>query len=131
MPASELVSEKLTGGRFQAAVIDIAVGLDPDLYPLLASTQTTSDRTNIIGLQDPELDQLLAAARAPGSVEARQTAYSALQAHLTGRQYVLPLAFRDLVVVVRDDVAGPTPRQIADPSDRFWDVLAWHFAPDR
>lgn len=131
MPAADLVSERLTEAKFQAAVIDIAVGLDPDLYPLLASTQTTSDRTNIIGLQDPALDPLLRAARAPGTLEARAADYRALQAHLATRQYVLPLAFRDIVVVVREDVQGPTPRQVADASDRFWDVLAWRFAPDR
>jgi peptide/nickel transport system substrate-binding protein len=131
MPAADLVSERLTQAKFQAAVIDIAVGLDPDLYPLLASTQTTSDRTNLIGLQDPQLDRLLDAARAPGTLEARASAYSALQAHLASRQYVLPLAFRDVVVVFREDLLGPTPRQVADASDRFWDVLAWRFAPDR
>jgi peptide/nickel transport system substrate-binding protein len=129
LPAAELVAERLTGGRFQAAVIDIAIGLDPDLYPLLASTQTTSERTNLIGLQDPALDRLLVAARRPGTMDARIAAYTALQAHLATRQYVLPLAFRDTVMVVRGDVEGLTPRQVADPSGRFWDVLAWHFAP--
>ncbi|HEY7525123.1 MAG TPA: peptide ABC transporter substrate-binding protein [Candidatus Limnocylindrales bacterium] len=131
MPPGQLVTDRLTAGSFDAAVIDIAVGLDPDLYPLLASSQTTSERTNIIGLQDPALDRLLSAARAPGTQDARATAYTALQAHLSARQYVLPLAFRDVIAVLRDDVAGPTPRQVADPSDRFWDVLAWRLAPNR
>ncbi|HEY7736651.1 MAG TPA: peptide ABC transporter substrate-binding protein [Candidatus Limnocylindrales bacterium] len=131
LPPAELVADRLTAGSFDAAVIDIAVGLDPDLYPLLASSQTTSNRTNIIGLQDPALDRLLAAARAPGSQDARATAYTALQAHLSSRQYVLPLAFRDVIAVLREDVVGPTPRQVADPSDRFWDVLAWRLAPNQ
>ena len=28
-------------------------------------------------------------------------------------------------------VEGPTPRLIAGPGDRFWDVLAWRLAADR
>jgi hypothetical protein len=33
--------------------------------------------------------------------------------------------------VIRDTVSGPVPRQVADPSDRFWDVLTWRLAADR
>ena len=46
-------------------------------------------------------------------------------------RYLLPLAFPDEVVVVRDTVDGPVSRQVADASDRFWDVLTWRLAEDR
>ena len=45
---------------------DVTVGLDPDLHPLLASSQTVTGGSNIIGLQDPALDALLVAARGTG-----------------------------------------------------------------
>ena len=32
----------------------MTIGLDPDLYPLLASSQTPQGGSNIIGLQDPD-----------------------------------------------------------------------------
>ena len=48
----------------------------------------------------------------------------------TGR-YLLPVAFADETVVVRDTVQGPAPRQVADPADRFWDVLTWRLADGR
>jgi peptide/nickel transport system substrate-binding protein len=131
LPAAELVGERLRTGAFSAAVIDMSIGLDPDLYPLLASTQATSQGLNLSGVQDAALDQLLVAARGPGTSEARKEAYRALQAYLTERQYLLPLDFRELVVVARDTLVGPSVRQVADPGDRFWDVLTWRLANGR
>jgi peptide/nickel transport system substrate-binding protein len=131
LPPAEFVTERLAKGTFSVAVADVTVGLDPDLYPLLASSQTLTGGSNVIGLQDPALDKLLVAARKPGTAEARAAAYSALQTQLAKGRYVLPLAFADESVVVRDTVIGPVPRQVADPSDRFWDVLTWRLAADR
>jgi peptide/nickel transport system substrate-binding protein len=131
LPPAELVANRLRTGQFAAAVVDVTIGLDPDLYPLLASTQVTSRGLNVGGLQDPTLDALLVAARAPGTETARKAAYRALQVALVSGQYVLPVAFRDEAVVVRDSVVGPQPRTIGSGSDRFWDVLTWRLAGDR
>ncbi len=131
LPPSQFVTDHLANGEFAAAVVDVSLGLDPDLYPLLASSQTLTGRSNVIGLQDPGLDKLLTAARAPGTDEERKAAYLALQQQLAKGRYVLPLAFADEVVVVHDTVAGPAIRQVTDPSDRFWDVLTWRLAEDR
>jgi peptide/nickel transport system substrate-binding protein len=131
LPPGEFVSGRLVKGDFTAAVVDIAIGLDPDLYPLLASSQTLSGGSNVLGLQDPDLDRLLEAARGPGSASARFEAYGALQRRLATERYILPLAFQDKAVVLRDTVSGPLVRQVADPSDRFWDVLTWRLADGR
>ena len=130
LPAGEFV-DRLAKGLYQVAVTDVTIGLDPDLYPLLASTQTVTGASNIIGVQDPILDGLLTAARAPGTMEARITAYSKLQERLATGRYVLPLAFADEVVVARDTLEGAAIRQVADASDQFWDVLTWRLAEDR
>ena len=67
---------------FQVAVVDVIVGLDPDLYPLLASSQTLTGGSNIAGVQSVALDDLLLKARAPGTDAERKAAYSALQKQL-------------------------------------------------
>jgi peptide/nickel transport system substrate-binding protein len=131
LPAADLVAKRLRPGSFSAAVVDVNIGLDPDLYPLLASTQTTSLGLNLSGVQDRALDRLLVAARAPGSDAVRTTAYAALQTFLDQRQYVLPIAFRDELFVARETLNGPVVRQVADPGDRFWDVLTWRLADGR
>jgi peptide/nickel transport system substrate-binding protein len=128
LPASELLDDRLGTGEFQVALVPLAIGLDPDLYPLLASSQTRTGGSNVSGLQDVELDKLLVAARTPVDVAARTTAYAALQARLTAQQYVLPLAFRDDYVLFRETVSGPASRPVAGSGDRYWDVLTWRLA---
>ena len=125
------VTDRLSTGAFQVAIADVRMGLDADLYPLLASSQTLTGGSNVMGVQDPALDKLLVKARAPGTEAARKAASSALQRQLTKGRYLLPLAFPDVVVVLRDTVQGPVVRQVTDPSDRFWDVLTWRLAVDR
>jgi len=103
----------------------VNMGLDPDPYPLLASAQVLSGGSNVSGFQDPRLDAALVAARAPGSDAARGAAYARLQTILGTLQPVLPLFFRDTIFVVSDRLVGPQPAPVADPSGRFWDVIAW------
>ena len=99
--------DRLSTGKFQVAIADLRIGLDPDLYPLLASSQTLTGGSNVMGVQSADLDVLLEKARAPGSASVRKAAYSALQKQLAAGRYVLPLAFADEVVVFRDTVQGP------------------------
>ena len=108
-----------------------AIGIDPDLYPLLASSQTRTGGANVSGLQDQGLDKLLTAARAPTPDAGRPAAYSALQKALSAGTFILPIAFRDEVVVLRDTVTGPAARPVATSGDRFWDVLTWRLAAGR
>jgi peptide/nickel transport system substrate-binding protein len=128
LPASELLGTRIAQGDFQVAMVPLAIGLDPDLYPLLAASQTRTGGSNISGLQDPALDQLLVAARTPVSESARAAAYAALQTRLTAQTYVLPLAFRDEFVLFRDTVTGPESRPVGGSGDRYWDVLTWRLA---
>jgi len=130
LPPGEF-TERLATADFTVAVADVTIGLDPDLYPLMASSQTLTGGSNVIGLQDPDLDRLLLAARKPASAEDRAAAYAALQVQLAKGMYLLPLAFADEPIVVRDTLQGPRLRQVADRSDRFWDVLTWRLAADR
>lgn len=126
-----LATDHLRTGDFELAVVEIAIGHDPDLYPLLASSQTRTGGANVIGLQDPALDALLEAARAPGVEATRIAAYAAVQTRLAGGTYLLPIAWPDEVVVLTDRVVGPVAREVADGSERFGDVLTWRLADDR
>ena len=128
LPATELIGERIGRGNFQVAILPLAIGLDPDVYPLLAASQTRTGGSNVIGLQDPDLDKLLVAARTPVGQDARIAAYRALQERLAARTYVLPLAFRNEYVVFRDTVIGPAARPVGTSGDRYWDVLTWRLA---
>jgi ABC-type oligopeptide transport system substrate-binding subunit len=131
LPPGEFTTDRLATGDFDVAVTDVSIGMDPDLYPLLASTQTLTGGSNVSGVQDERLDRLLVKARAPGSDDARQAAYTELQRHLASGRFLLPIAFADEVVVAHDTLEGVAVRQVTDPSDRFWDVLTWRLADGR
>ncbi len=124
------LSTRLRAGDFAAAVVDIAEGLEPDLFPLLATSQVRSSGTNLAGYQDAALDPLLEAARKPGTPEEQVAAWKALLAALAQRMPMLPLAWNDEVMLSRG-LAGVTTRLISDTGDRYWDVLAWRLAADR
>lgn len=124
------LATRLREGTFTTAVVDIAEGLEPDLYPLLATTQVQSTGSNLAGYQDPTLDPLLEAARAPGTQEERLAAWKALLEGLATREPILPLAWIDEIMLARG-LEGVTPRLIVDTGDRYWDVLAWRLAADR
>jgi ABC-type transport system substrate-binding protein len=126
-----LAADRLRTGDFTAAVVSIAIGHDPDLYPLLASSQTRTGGANLFGLQDPLLDDLLEAARKPAAAAARIAAFSAVQKRLAGGTYVLPIAWPDTVVAVDSRLSGTQNRAVSDGSERFWDVLDWRLADDR
>jgi ABC-type transport system substrate-binding protein len=126
-----IATDHLRTGDFGAVALDIAIGHDPDLYPLLASTQTRTGGANVIGLQDPLLDDLLEKARKPGSDAARIAAYEALQTRLAGGTYVLPIAWPDVVTVVGRRVVGVESRTVSDGSERFGGVLTWRLADGR
>ena len=131
LPVTVSLADRLRTGVYQAAVVPLVIGLDPDLYPLLASSQTRTGGANVSGLQDQALDRLLTTARAPTPAGGRQAAYAALQKALNAGTFMLPIAFRDEVVVLRDTVAGPVARPIVTSGDRFWDVLTWRLAVGR
>lgn len=122
---------RLGAGTFVAALVQVNIGIDPDLYPLFASSQAVSGGANLTGIQDSTLDHLLVAARSPGKDAARRTAYSKLQAALVSNPPMLPLFFQDDLVVVDSRVLGPAIRSLGDLSDRYWDVLTWRLADGR
>ncbi|HET7676587.1 MAG TPA: hypothetical protein VFK38_01930, partial [Candidatus Limnocylindrales bacterium] len=126
--AAELAERRLIPGRYDAAVIDVNLGLDPDLYPLLASSQAVTGGSNISGYQSAKLDALLEAARGQADPATRRARFTALQKALATELPMLPLVFADYRYLVRETLAGPAPREVSSGSDRFWDVLTWRLA---
>jgi ABC-type transport system substrate-binding protein len=123
--------ERLDSGQFDSAIVDFDVGLDPDLGPLLLSSQVGSGGSNVSGVQDKALDQLLLTVRKTVDPAARQAAVSTLEQYLSTSLPILPLAFREYDLVVSSRVYDMVSNDIADPSGRFWDVIDWRLASGR
>ena len=126
--ADQLVNERLVPGQYDAAIVDLNVGLDADMYPLLASAQAPVGGSNLSGFQSLKLDPLLEAARTYASQATRAQRLAAVEADLAQELPILPLVYADYAYVVRDTVQGPASILISDPGERFWDVLTWRLA---
>ena len=124
-------SSRLDSGQFAAAVVDFEVGLDPDLGPLLLSSQVGSGGSNVSG--HPGRDPRPAAADgAQDGRSGRSPGRRFRRSRSTFRRHVpiLPLAFRDYDLVVSRRVQNVSGTEIADPSGRYWDVIDWRLASD-
>lgn len=119
---------QLVRGNFDVALLDVNMGLDPDVFPLLTSSQAVEGGSNVGGYQSGALDKLLAAARSGSDRAAREKAFAALQAALTRDVPLMPIAFTDDLYLVGARLHGPGQRLVADRSGRFWDVLTWRLA---
>ncbi|HEX7490895.1 MAG TPA: ABC transporter substrate-binding protein [Candidatus Limnocylindrales bacterium] len=123
--------QRLTAGDFTAAIVDFEVGLDPDLGPLLLSSQVGSGGSNVAGVQDKTLDPMLMDVRKAMDPTKRKAAISTLEKYISTTVPILPLIFRDYSLVVSSRVRNVTSNQISDASGRFWDVIDWRLASDR
>ena len=119
---------RLDNGEFDTAIVNFEVGLDPDLGPMLLSSQVGKGGSNVSGLEDKTLDPMLLAVRKTVEPAARRDAISALEKYISTTVPILPLVFRDYDQVVSSRVWGAVPSEIADPSGRFWDVIDWRLA---
>jgi peptide/nickel transport system substrate-binding protein len=129
VPVDEYL-RSLRSGEFQAAVVTYRLGLDPDLSPLLLSSQIAPAGSNLSGISDATLDRLANTVRTTAGEEQRRTAVSELQAYVTSNVLMSPVCFSDYVFAVSSRVSGRSETHIADPSDRYWDVLDWRLASD-
>jgi peptide/nickel transport system substrate-binding protein len=122
--------QALTDGTFDAAVVDYQLGLDPDVSPLLLSTQIAPAGANLSGVSDKTLDGLLMAVRTTSDPTARPAAVSALEKYVSANVLMLPICFADYSFAVSGKLKGIAPNDIGDPSGRYWDVLDWRLASD-
>ena len=122
--------QQLSDGKFSAAVVDFELGLDPDLSPILHSSQASTGGSNVSGIQDTNLDHLLQMAQQVISKGDRQNAVSAVEKYISANLPILSLCFNDYNFVVGSRVRSIDPNDIADPSGRYWDVIDWRLASD-
>jgi ABC-type transport system substrate-binding protein len=122
--------QKLSDGKFSAAVVDFALGLDPDLSPILHSSQAQTGGSNVSGVQDTTLDHLLQVAQQATSQDDRRVAVSDVEKYVSANLPILSLCFSNYNFVVGSRVQGLDSNDIGDPSGRYWDVIDWRLASD-
>ncbi len=121
------LTSRLASGTFQLAVLNVDVGIDVDLYPLLGSGAVLTGG-NVAGIQLKDLDLLLNRARQPGDRAARTAALVALQKWLAETNYILPIRFRAVELLTSSRVTQAAPMLVDEPESYLRAVLSFRLA---
>ncbi len=121
------LTSRLASGTFQLAVLNVDVGIDVDLYPLLGSGAVLTGG-NIAGIQLKDLDLLLNRARQPGDRATRTAALVALQKWLAETNYILPIRFRAVELLTSSRVTQVGPMLVDEPESYLRAVLSFRLA---
>ena len=124
---AQTLTARLATGDFDLVVLNLDVGIDPDLYPLLGSAAVLSGG-NVVGIQLKELDALLNEARKPAGREARAKALAAVQRWCAANNYVLPVRFKGEELLVASRLTGVAPLLVREPETHLRDVLSFRLA---
>jgi peptide/nickel transport system substrate-binding protein len=124
--ASQFVEGVLLPRKFQAALVVVDSGPDPDPYPLWDSSQAKAGGRNLAIFSDSTADRLVETARQEVSVVDRAAEYRQFQ-DIFARQLPAVLLYTPMYqYVVRSDVLGLSPGLLTKPSARFTDVYKWN-----
>ncbi|OGO50767.1 MAG: hypothetical protein A2148_03480 [Chloroflexi bacterium RBG_16_68_14] len=124
--ASQFVEGVLLPREFEAALVTVDPGPDPDPYPLWHSTQAFGEGRNLASFSDPEVDQLLENGRQVASVAERAEDYRSFQEIFARELPAVLLSTPTYQYVVRSDLQGLSPGLLVSLSARFEDVHLWY-----
>ncbi len=125
MPFDRLVSAVVRPRDFDAVLVGITAGPDPDPYPFFHSSQVNDPGTDLSGFSTLPIDRDLEAARRTNDRTQRRKLYEPVFQAIATEVPVVFLYFSDDLYVQRSGVAGLKIAQISEPSQRFWDVEDW------
>lgn len=100
------IKEYVKPRRFEAVILGLGTGEDPDQYAVWHSSQTGPDHMNRSGYSNPEVDHLLEAGRASCDQQERVKYYRRIQEILAEDLPVLFLYFKDELPVVSSRFRG-------------------------
>lgn len=123
--ASQFVEGVLLRRSFEAALVTIDPGPDPDPYPFWHSTQAIGQGRNLSGYSNVEVDTLLEDARQTSSTAVRAAAYRRFQEIFAQDLPAVLLYTPTYQYVVRSGLQGLSPGLLLTQSSRFEGVERW------
>ena len=100
------IKEYVKPRRFDAVILGLGTGVDPDQYVVWHSSQTGPDQMNRTGYANPEVDSLLESGRSTCTQQERVRYYHRIQELLAQDLPMLFLYFKDELPVVSSRFYG-------------------------
>ena len=124
--ASVFVEGVLLPRQFDAALVTVDPGPDPDPYPLWHSSQAFGDGRNLSSFSDLEVDRLLENGRQTTSDGERAEAYRAFQEIFSEEMPAVLLHTLTYQYVVPAKLQGLSPGLLIGLNSRFEDAFRWY-----
>ncbi|MDP2662493.1 MAG: ABC transporter substrate-binding protein [Dehalococcoidia bacterium] len=124
--ASGLVQNFMLPRRYQAALLGMVLGPDPDPFPTWHSSQKDGPGYNFSGFSDAKADDLLARARKSSVQSERTKLYSDFQKLFAENEPSLLLYYPFHYYAVSKDIKGVEMGNLFEGNDRFRNVAEWY-----
>ena len=126
VPFNELVGTRARERNFDAMVLTVSTGMDPDPYTFWHSSQTKEPGLNFTSYATLAMDRALEQARRTLDPAQRRDLYAQVFTQLQEDVPAVYLYFADYVYAVDRSVRGIRVAPLADPAGRFWSVTDWY-----
>ncbi|MCU0511607.1 MAG: ABC transporter substrate-binding protein [Anaerolineae bacterium] len=120
----EVYRTRIEDGNFMAAIVELPLGPDPDVYAYWNSGQYPDGR-NYGGVADDTISELLERARRETSGNNRVLLYRQFQRLFIERAVAIPLYYPLFTYAVSSRLSGLQPGFMGSPVDRFRTLRDW------
>jgi peptide/nickel transport system substrate-binding protein len=126
VPFVELVDKVARQRNFDALLVGITVGNDPDPYPFFHSSQLNDPGDDFSGYSTLSMDRLLEQARSTVDLVKRRDLFAQVWSALATDVPVVFLYYTDYLYAQSHTLQGFRIAPVNDPPQRFWNVEDWY-----
>lgn len=125
--SEDIFTQRLEAGQFDTAIVELALGADPDVYAYWHAGQYP-DGMNYGAVIDDRTSEALERARRESNGVNRVELYHEFQRLFQERAIAIPLYYPLFTYAVNDAVDGVQLGIISNPTDRFRTLIDWQFS---
>ena len=123
---ADLVDRVARQRDFDALLVGITVGNDPDPYPFFHSSQAGDPGDNFSGYSTLAMDRLLEQARRTVDQSKRRELFAQVFNAIAADMPVVFLYYSDYLYAQSRVVKGLRVAPVNDPTQRFWNIEDWY-----
>jgi peptide/nickel transport system substrate-binding protein len=126
VPFAELVDRVARQREFDALLVGITVGNDPDPYPFFHSSQVSDPGDDFSGYSTLAVDRLLEQARRTVDQAKRRDLFAQVWTAIATDVPVVFLYYTDYLYAQSHTLQGFRVAPVNDPPQRFWNIEDWY-----